>query len=88
MNKPPESSKLLSLILLSYYSKDRIGRCYDRIRTLLDSERIPFEFIVMDDGSKDESYALALELDSNREMRDLNDALADVEKKMKKISDR
>ena len=67
MNKPPESSKLLSLILLSYYSKDRIGRCYDRIRTLLDSERIPFEFIVMDDGSKDESYALALELEKKHD---------------------
>ena len=32
--------------------------------------------------------ALALELDSNREMRDLNDALADVDKKMKKITDK
>ena len=32
--------------------------------------------------------ALALEMDSNREMRELNDALSEVEKKMKKISDK
>ncbi|MBO4646751.1 MAG: hypothetical protein J5806_01180 [Lentisphaeria bacterium] len=35
-----------------------------------------------------QTRALALELDSNREMRELNDALADVEKKMKKITDK
>ena len=35
-----------------------------------------------------QTRALALELDSNREMRELNDALAEVEKKMKKISDK
>ena len=67
MEKIPQASKQLSLILLSYYSKDRIERCYTRIRKLLDSERIPFEFIVMDDGSKDESYALALELEKRHD---------------------
>ncbi|MBQ9337062.1 MAG: glycosyltransferase [Lentisphaeria bacterium] len=63
MKETPNSSGLLSLILLSYYSKDRIERCYDRVRALLDAEKIPFEFIVMDDGSKDESYAMALDLE-------------------------
>ena len=57
------SKKLLSIILLSYYSGDRIVKSYDKIRTLLDSEHIPFEFIVMDDGSKDGSYAIACELE-------------------------
>ena len=57
------ASKRLSLILLSYYSKERIERSYTRIRELLDAERIPFEFIVMDDGSREDSYALALELE-------------------------
>ena len=55
--------KLLSIILLSYYSKDRIRKSYNAIKELLDSEGIPFEFIVMDDGSKDESYFMALELE-------------------------
>lgn len=56
-------SKLLSIILLSYYSKERIRKSYNAIRRLLDNENIPFEFIVMDDGSKDESFLMALELE-------------------------
>ena len=63
METTSKTSGTLSLILLSYYSKDRIERCYLRIREILDAERIPFEFIVMDDGSEDESYALALKLE-------------------------
>ena len=54
---------MLSVILLSYYSGERIRVAYNKIKTLLDKENIPFEFIVMDDGSKDESYAIALELE-------------------------
>lgn len=57
------NSKLLSIILLSYYSKERIHKSYQAIKQLLDSENIPFEFIVMDDGSKDESFIMALELE-------------------------
>lgn len=59
-------SRLLSIILLSYYSKDRIRSCYERLSEVLGKEGIPFEFIVMDDGSKDDSYKKALELE--REM--------------------
>src|ERR1043165_6653909 len=57
------SGKLLSVILMSYYSKRRIVTCYDRLRKVLDAENIPFELIVMDDGSLDESYQIALELE-------------------------
>ena len=53
----------LSLILLSYYSGQRIAGTYETIRQLLDKEQIRFEFIVMDDGSKDDSYAMACELE-------------------------
>lgn len=60
-------SKLLSIILLSYYSKDRIRKSYNEIKRLLYEEGIPFEFIVMDDGSKDESYLMALELEKEYE---------------------
>ena len=56
-------TKLLSIILLSYYSKERIRKSYNAIKQLLDDEEIPFEFIVMDDGSKDESFFMALELE-------------------------
>lgn len=57
------NSKLLTIILLSYYSKDRIRKSYNAIKQLLDGEGIPFEFIVMDDGSKDESFFMAQELE-------------------------
>lgn len=61
------NSKLLSIILLSYYSKERIRNSYLAIKQLLDIEKIPFEFIVMDDGSKDESFIMALELEKEYE---------------------
>ena len=55
--------KLLSVILLSYYSKERINKCYHDVNTLLSKEHIPFEFVIMDDGSMDDSYKIALELE-------------------------
>lgn len=55
--------KTLSVILLSYYSKDRIRKAYLTLKELFAREKIPFEFIVMDDGSKDDSYRMALELE-------------------------
>lgn len=57
------NNKLLSIILLSYYSEERIKIAYDKIKLLLDEEEIPFELIVMDDGSKDNSYKIALGLE-------------------------
>lgn len=54
----PES-RLLSVVLLSYYSGSRIARAYGRLSALLDREGIPFELVVMDDGSKDDSFAQA-----------------------------
>lgn len=57
------NNRILSVILLSYYSEERIERSYLKIRDILNENHIPFEFIVMDDGSKDNSYAMALELE-------------------------
>lgn len=57
------NSKLLSIVLLSYYSRERIRKSYLSIKNLLDGENIPFEFVVMDDGSKDESFIMAMELE-------------------------
>lgn len=61
------TSGLLSIILLSYYSKERIVKSYEAISQLLAKEQIPFEFIVMDDGSKDESYQIAIRLEHQHE---------------------
>jgi len=58
-------SKKLSLILLSYYSEKRIVRVYENVKELLEKSNIPFEFIIIDDGSNDDSYKVALELEKN-----------------------
>lgn len=54
---------MYSIILLSYYSEKRIKNVYTRVSKALEAENIPFEFIIMDDGSKDNSYQVALDLE-------------------------
>jgi polyisoprenyl-phosphate glycosyltransferase len=53
---------MLSIILLSYYSGDRIVTAYQRLSQLMDAEHIPFELVVIDDGSADKSYQIAKDL--------------------------
>ncbi len=57
---------MLSIILLSYYSKGRIAGTYSKVSAVMAANEIPFEFIVIDDGSEDDSYSMALELEKSR----------------------
>lgn len=59
-----KTDKLLSIILLSFYSEDRIHGVYNKVRTVMESENIPFELIIIDDGSKDNSYNVACTLEN------------------------
>ena len=59
--------KKLSVILLSYYSKDRITNVYTKVNDVLSEAGINYEFIVIDDGSSDNSYSKALELEREKE---------------------
>jgi dolichol-phosphate mannosyltransferase len=54
---------MLSLILLSYYSGERISTAYRKLSEILGNENIPFELIIIDDGSTDNSYEIACELE-------------------------
>lgn len=56
---------MLSIILLSYYSNNRITEAYRKVSQVMKENDIPFEFIIIDDGSKDESYSIALQLEKS-----------------------
>jgi polyisoprenyl-phosphate glycosyltransferase len=58
------NSKILSVILLSYYSNNRINIVYEKLTGILEKEEIPFELIIVDDGSKDDSYKTGLALEN------------------------
>lgn len=55
---------MLSLILLSYNSADKIEGIYLETKSLMAQEAIDFEFIVVDDGSSDQSFLVAKGLES------------------------
>ncbi len=54
----------ITILLLSYYSGNRISSAYFKIKELLNKEDIPFEFLIIDDGSNDNSYELAIQLEN------------------------
>jgi len=62
-----ENKKVLSVLLLSYYSGNRIITAYEKLSLLFSDNSIPFELIIMDDGSRDDSYNIALELEKGKE---------------------
>ncbi len=58
-----KNSKLYSIILLSYHSQDRILSTFNEVSKTMEAEKILFEFIIIDDGSKDNSYKVACDLE-------------------------
>jgi polyisoprenyl-phosphate glycosyltransferase len=57
---------MLSIILLSYYSSLRIVKAYEKLSLIMSENQIPFELIIIDDGSLDDSYEIALDLEKNK----------------------
>lgn len=55
----------LSVILLSYYSGDRIITAFRKVSDIFSQNQIPLEFIIVDDGSLDNSFEIAKELQRN-----------------------
>ena len=54
---------LLSIVLLAYQSEQRLCPAVDEVVSAMEAERIPFELIIMDDGSTDRSFELARRLE-------------------------
>ena len=67
MEKNNERSGKLSVILLAYFSESRLIDTTQRIAKALDSETIPYEIIIVDDGSTDNTYDIALALEAKNE---------------------
>jgi glycosyltransferase involved in cell wall biosynthesis len=57
----------LSVILCSYKSKDRIAKVRNQLHDVLTSAFIPYELIIVDDGSLDGSSEVALTLEKQFE---------------------
>lgn len=54
---------LYSIIFLSYNSESRVEKNSKLLMKRLKEEKIPFEIIIIDDGSTDNSFTIALELE-------------------------
>ena len=54
----------LSVILLSFESEKKIINVFNRVDKILTQSNIPFEFIIIDDGSNDNSFEVANELEA------------------------
>ncbi len=48
--------KLLSLLIPAFNSAKRLRPAYEAIRNCLDTAQIPFEMLIIDDGSKDDTW--------------------------------
>jgi len=57
--------KLLSVGIPSYYSEKKLISAYEEIKIKLEGAKIPFEIIIVDDGSKDNSFQVAQKIESS-----------------------
>lgn len=51
-----QSGKLLSVVIPSYNEQDMIAKTFHTVKEILDGEKIPFEILFVDDGSRDLTY--------------------------------
>lgn len=58
-------NKTLSIIILCYYSQNKLNIAYEKLSQIFGVEQIPFELIIIDDGSKDNSFEIARDLEKN-----------------------
>lgn len=60
-------NRTLSVIILSYYSKEKLVVACRKLSDLFTKENIPYEIVLMDDGSEDNSYEIACQLEQEYE---------------------
>ncbi|KPU46230.1 hypothetical protein OXPF_01490 [Oxobacter pfennigii] len=52
------SQKLLSVVVPMYFEEEVVNECYARLKSVLDSINMNYEFVFVDDGSKDKTLEL------------------------------
>ncbi len=57
-----ENNKMLSIVLHSYFSGKRLETASAKIMEKMESENIPYEIIIIDDGSTDDSFEISKEI--------------------------
>jgi dolichol-phosphate mannosyltransferase len=57
-----DQDRLLSIILFSYFSGRRLEATSQKIIERMEAEKIPFELIIIDDGSTDDSFLIASDI--------------------------
>jgi dolichol-phosphate mannosyltransferase len=56
---------LLSIIVNAYFSSSRLEGACEKIISHMEREKIPFEIVIVDDGSTDNTFEIAEELESS-----------------------
>lgn len=57
---------MLSVILLSYYSNSKLEKVYEKLNIEMSKNNISYELIIIDDGSRDNSFEIATKLADNK----------------------
>ena len=55
---------MLSIILLSYFSNNKLAKVYSNLSAFLSKNGIEFELIIIDDGSSDNSFLIAQQMEA------------------------
>lgn len=65
LGETEKNRRMLSIILLSYNSGERLNNVYRDLCRILEGEAIAFELVIIDDDSSDNSYEMACRLEEN-----------------------
>jgi polyisoprenyl-phosphate glycosyltransferase len=59
-----ENSKMLSVLIPAFNSEKKLSNAYEQIKECLETEFIPFEILIIDDGSTDDTWPLMQQMEA------------------------
>jgi glycosyltransferase involved in cell wall biosynthesis len=69
--QPSAIPELLSIVVPVFNEEGNLQNLYDQVRAVLDAQNIPFEFVFVDDGSRDGTWKVIQELSADPRVRAL-----------------